>query len=209
MPARPSSERMTRFYNRIGTRGWQNSDYFTFSVRSPAYRRWLASQLGTRRLQILSIGCGTGELEKHLSNLHHRVFGLDPFLQMLQRARENRVELLVQADALRLPFAEASFDVVMFVESVGYLRLPTAFEEARRVLRADGRLLVTTYSGTVEVHSSYAKLGLDAIASSLTAAGLPAAEHRFLNAKRSSVSDVTSHDESNVLFVAARKPRHA
>lgn len=209
MPTRPSAARMTRFYNQIGTRGWQNSDYFTFSARSPAYRRWLASQLGTRRLQILSVGCGTGELEKHLSDLHHRVFGLDPSQQMLQRARENGVERLVQADALHLPFAEASFAVVMFVESIGYLRLPTAFEEALRVLRANGRVFVTTYSGNVEVHASYAKLGLDEITSSLKAAGLPAADHRFLNAKRSSVSEVPSDDESNVLIVSARKPRQA
>lgn len=209
MPTRPSAERLTRFYDRIGTRGWRNSEYFTFSVSSPAYRRWLGSQLGARRLQILSIGCGTGELEKHLCDLHHRVVGLDPFQPMLQRARENGVELLVLADALRLPFAEASFDVVMFVESVGYLRLPAAFEEARRVLKANGRLLVTTYSGDVEVHASYAKLGLNEIAPALTTAGFPVTDHRFLNAKRSSVSDVASDDESNVLLVSARKPRQA
>jgi ubiquinone/menaquinone biosynthesis C-methylase UbiE len=200
---------MTRFYNRIGSRGWRNSDYFTFSVRSPAYRRWLASRLGPRPLQVLSAGCGTGELEKHLSDLRHRVFGLDPYQQMLQRARENGVALLVQADSLHLPFRDASFDVVMFVESVGYLRLPTAFEEARRVLKTGGRLLVTTYSGDVEVHASYAKLGLDDLMPALTAAGLQVEEHRFLNAKRSSVSDVAADDESNVLFVSARKPRQA
>lgn len=209
MPTRQRSDRVSQFYRRIGTHGWRESDYFTFSVRSPVLRRWIASRLPAKRMKILSVGCGTGELENHLSELRHHVFGLDLSRQMLERARGGGLELLVQAECQRLPFGADSFDVVMFVESIGYLQMPAAFVEAGRVLKKHGRLLVTTYSGSVKVHAPYAKFGLNEIASLLTAAGLRVAEHRFLNAKRASVAEAQPDDESNVLFLLSRKQRRA
>ena len=46
---------------------------------------------------------------------------------------------LVKAELHALPFRAASFDAVLFAESIGYLHLPTAFAEAARVLRKRGR----------------------------------------------------------------------
>ncbi len=196
---------MSRFYARIGNNGWRDSDYFTFSVRSVALRRWIAAQLPARKKRILSIGCGTGELESHVSALQHRVIGLDLSLPMLKRARERGLRSLVQADSQSLPFASDSFDVVMFMECVGYLPMPTVFGEAWRVLRKRGRLLITSYSGEVKVHASYTKFPLDEIARSLSAAGFRVTARRFLNAKRSSVLEAPSLEAATLLYLSAIK----
>jgi ubiquinone/menaquinone biosynthesis C-methylase UbiE len=207
MPTRRRAPRLSRFFNRIGSHGWREGDYFTFSVRSPMLRCWIAAQLPEKTTRILSVGCGTGELESHFSELRHHVIGLDYSRHMLKRARASGLKLLVQADSQSLPFGGDSFDVVMFLESVGYLHLPTAFKEAKRVLGKHGRLLITTYSGNVEIHRAYAKLSLDEIALSLTVAGFRVKEHRFLNAKRSSLEEVPSDHGSTLLYISSAKQR--
>jgi SAM-dependent methyltransferase len=208
MPTEPTerrSPRASRFYTRIGKNGWRDSAYFTFSVRSPALRRWIAAQLPAKRKRILSVGCGTGELESHLTQLQHEVVGLDLSRPMLKRGRDRGLKLLVQADSQSLPFGPGSFDVVLFMECVGYLPLPAVFAEARRVLRRHGRLLLTSYSGDVKVHAPYTKFEVAEIAAALAAAGFRVTARRFLSAKRSTVVEVPSDDTSTLLYVSSTK----
>jgi ubiquinone/menaquinone biosynthesis C-methylase UbiE len=197
--------RISRFYDRIGDKGWSN--FSTFSVRSPALRRWIAGQLGDTGMRVLSVGCGTGELENHLSKLQHRVVGIDISQKMLKRARARGLKLLVRGEPHMLPFGKGSFDVVMFIESIGHFHMPTVFKEAARVLDTHGRLLITTYSAGVGVHALYTKFRLDEIISSLTNASFRLVTFRFLNPKRSSVTELLSDAESTLLFVmCARHP---
>lgn len=104
--------------------------------------------------QVLDLCCGTGDIARRLAG---KVVGLDFTAEMLQVAamhcsREpvrggdgpragSRLQF-VQADALWLPFADASFDVV----TVGYgLRnladLDAGLREIQRVLRPGGKLV--------------------------------------------------------------------
>jgi SAM-dependent methyltransferase len=200
---------LDKFYRRIGTHGWRESRYFTFSVRSPALRHWLAAQLPPRSAAILSIGCGTGELEHHLSGLRHRVVGLDVSPQMLRRAARRGLDRLVQADARFLPFAAAGFDVVIFPESIGHLALAEVFREARRVLKERGRLVITTYASAVGVHPRYRKFAAEDIGDALGAAGFRLEERRFLKAKRNAVMEVPSDDEAELLYLSSRKATEA
>jgi ubiquinone/menaquinone biosynthesis C-methylase UbiE len=57
---------------------------------------------------VLDVGCGPGLFTHHLRSRARRVVGCDRSAWMLQQARE--VETVV-ADAVDLPFADASFDV--------------------------------------------------------------------------------------------------
>jgi len=198
-----------KFYRRIGTRGWRESRYFTYSVRSPALRHWLAAQLPARSAAVLSIGCGTGETERHLSTARHRVVGLDVSFQMLQSAARRGLHRLVQADARALPFATASFDVVLFPESIGHLALAEVFREAKRVLTERGRLLITTYASAVGVHPRYRKFAPDDIARALDGAGFRLEEQRFLQAKRNAVVEVPSDDGAELLYLSSRKTAEA
>jgi SAM-dependent methyltransferase len=98
---------------------------------------------GGRRL--LDVGCGTGH---HLAELGGRGFeasGVDGSAEMLDHARRlNPGRDLRVADVEALPFADASFDVVLSVEVLRYLARPErAIAEMARVLRPGGLALVT------------------------------------------------------------------
>jgi SAM-dependent methyltransferase len=212
----PKRASPARFYRSIGDRGWSNSNYFTYSSSSPAFRRWLVGELGERSRDILSVGCGNGELECYLIAEGHRVTGLDPAQPMLKRAARNGLKRGVGGDARALPFADASFDIVIFPESIGHVPLPEVFTEARRVLKKRGALIVTTYASHVGVHAHYRKYRFADLSPAAEAAGLAVAAQRFLAAKRYSVDDVPSDAKATLLYFRATvgasapaKPRSA
>jgi arsenite methyltransferase len=96
---------------------------------------------------VLDIGSGPGFLAAEMAaevGPEGRVVGLDPSQSMLAlgRRRDAPVEF-VEGDALALPFADESFDAAVATQVYEYVAdMPTALAEARRVLRAGGRLLI-------------------------------------------------------------------
>ena len=87
-------------------------------------------------LRTLDVACGTGFLTQHLRG---DVTGLDQSASMLEAAQARMPSAtLVQADALPLPFAEASFDRIFTAHFYGHLEEPERMAflaEARRVAR--------------------------------------------------------------------------
>lgn len=197
-PARPKS------YARLGAHDWRRSGYDTFSYDLPFFRRWIGAQLGTRKTAILSVGCGSGELEDHLARLHHEVVGLDLSHQMLQRAARNGLDRVVQADARFLPFGAGHFGLLMIMELIGYLDLDEVFAEARRVLKKRGRLLVTTYGASVDVHAGYRKWRMEELTDRLVAAGFRIDEQRYLIVNKHSLRDAPLAARSTLLYISSR-----
>lgn len=195
-----------RFYRRIGAHGWSDSNYFTYGAISPAYRRWLATALGAMPRDILSIGCGNGELESHLGACGHRLVGLDLSHPMLKRAARAGLGCPVEADARFLPFAAASFDIALFPESIGHLPLAEVFAEARRVLRPRGMLIVSTYTSHTGVHPLYRKYRFAEMTAAAAAAGLTVEQQLFLAAKRNTVAETASGEKATLLYLTARAP---
>ncbi len=106
-----------------------------------------ADLAGNRR--VLEVACGAGSGLGHLARSARAVVGLDytaPVLALAQshyRGRAQDAPALVQGDAQRLPFATASFDLVISFEAIYYLPDQAAFwRESRRVLTPGGELLV-------------------------------------------------------------------
>src|SRR5580658_1795147 len=84
------------FYRRVGVQGWRKSSYSTDTWKYPLLRRWIMDQLTRRGRRILSVGCGTGELERGLRERRYRVVGLDFSFEMLQTAARQGDRALVQ-----------------------------------------------------------------------------------------------------------------
>jgi ubiquinone/menaquinone biosynthesis C-methylase UbiE len=158
--------------------------------------------------RLLTIGCGTGELEKTCEKLQHAVVSLDLSLPMLRAAaRRYGLKALVQADAHDLPFASASFDIVLLPESLGYLQADVAFREAARVLKKRGRLMMTTYPPYLPAHSVYRKRSLGEIAVLLHQAGMVVTQHRCLTVTRAAIGEDLSEEACDLLYVVAKKSK--
>lgn len=110
------------------------------------WRKKSIRALGLRPGQIvLDVACGTGDFCRELQGAGYRVAGVDFSMGMLQAARTNAP--LLQADALQLPFGDATVDAVTCgfalrnVTDVGDL-----FDELARVVRPGGRIALLEVS---------------------------------------------------------------
>lgn len=107
--------------------------------------RWLEglSSSGGERSRILDAGCGTGGL---LANLRTDAWkaGLEASPHGIRLARSRGCAPLVQGTVSTLPFADGSFDVVVSIDVLCHSGVEErqAVEEAARVLRPGGRLLL-------------------------------------------------------------------
>jgi SAM-dependent methyltransferase len=98
---------------------------------------------------VLDIGCGPGRFIDIARSRNAIVVGVD-YSMAVEAARQNFVDdegvLIVQADALRLPFRRESFE---FAFSIGVLHhTPSPYDgvrEAFRVLKNDGQFALTVY----------------------------------------------------------------
>jgi SAM-dependent methyltransferase len=109
-------------------------------------------RLDVQGQRLLDIGLGYGTMGQRLAEMGADYHGLDiaagPVEMM--RTRLERVHLAgqaIQGDALRLPFADHSFDRFMAIGSLHHTgNLEAAIQEAHRVLTPGGRALVMVYS---------------------------------------------------------------
>lgn len=89
---------------------------------------------------MLDVGCGTGQSQRIYRDRAGLYVGVDLSLGALRLAHGRfDATAWMQADALRLPFAEGSFDVVAFSSVLHHIGdRGAALAEARRVLKPGG-----------------------------------------------------------------------
>jgi len=127
---------------------------------------WLGNLMSRFRkltdIHILDAGCGTGNYTIELARHGAHVTAFDINEAMLAEARtkvkDAGLEQLVEfrsGQLLDLPFADASFDAVMFnqvlhhlepLDEVGFTNHHQTINEAARVLRKDGAIMINTCS---------------------------------------------------------------
>ena len=120
------------------------------------WRRRAVTQLGIRRGElVLDLCCGTGDLalECLRQQPRCRVVGADFALPMLSIAQTKRNPkpgtpnpAFTAADALRLPFADATFDVITIgFGARNFENTEAGLREMARVLKPAGRVLVLEF----------------------------------------------------------------
>jgi ubiquinone/menaquinone biosynthesis C-methylase UbiE len=133
-----------------------------YSKLAPVYdRRWsryIEATIGNtlRRLplagheRIIDVGCGTGVLLERLAEAHPTglLAGVEPVKAMRDRARSRLPPELELREGWveALPYPDSEFDVVVSCNMFHYVRQPEqALAEMRRVLRPNGRLVLTDW----------------------------------------------------------------
>jgi demethylmenaquinone methyltransferase/2-methoxy-6-polyprenyl-1,4-benzoquinol methylase len=147
--AQRTAQGVQRMFDRVAPRYDLANTVFSLG-QDRSWRR--AAALATRLSDgeaAVDVACGTGALTRDLQELASRavVVGMDFSQEMLKRAGGGR---LAAGDAVALPLADASVDVVTI--AFGLRNLPEPGQgllEFRRVLRPGGRLVVCEFSSPV------------------------------------------------------------
>jgi demethylmenaquinone methyltransferase/2-methoxy-6-polyprenyl-1,4-benzoquinol methylase len=107
------------------------------------------SPLVPQNAQVLDVACGTGDLSIEIFEAKQaRVVGIDFCRPMLERAKTKAQAItLVEGDALHLPFAEGSFDLVMIGFGLRNLaNRERGLQELQRVLKPNGWAAILEFS---------------------------------------------------------------
>jgi SAM-dependent methyltransferase len=120
-------------FNPFAERAWHTLARRFAATLSPA--------AGAGALRLLDVGCGTGQ-SRQVYAAHCSLFvGADLSLGAVRVAQARHGGCWLQADAMRLPLGDASFDVVAFSSVLHHIPdRRAALREALRVLRPGGRV---------------------------------------------------------------------
>jgi demethylmenaquinone methyltransferase/2-methoxy-6-polyprenyl-1,4-benzoquinol methylase len=116
------------------------------------WRRRVVQKLGALlppEARVLDVGCGTGDLSIELfENTAAHVTGVDFCGPMLKLAKEKAPQLqFIEGDALRLPFAEASFDGLTTGFALrNFADVDRGLRELLRVLKPNGYVAILEFS---------------------------------------------------------------
>lgn len=134
---------------------------WTFQARQYLYRKAGMDRAG----RVLDVGCGTGALLKEPGFLREaRIHGLDISRENLKLARINApLTDLVEGNALVLPYAGGSFDIVFCHFLLLWVRQPDhVVAEMKRVVRNGGWVLLLAepdYGGRIDFPEDLAEVG--------------------------------------------------
>ena len=97
--------------------GW----YSTTGRRADRQEKTLIKQLlkgFPSARSILDVGCGTGHFTRWFSQQGKQVIGLDASRAMLNEAKRFGSKLLLQGNALEIPFTSNSFDLIALITTL-------------------------------------------------------------------------------------------
>ena len=142
-----NSERVARFWDNFSQRG----EYFS-EIVGDSLIRCVEKSIGRPKGRVLDYGCGPGNLLQKLLRRGIPCEGADTSPASLTEAQQrlgadSRLRGLTLLKGFPSSFAENSFDVVFFVETIEHILspdLPQTLEELQRIVRPGGHVIVST-----------------------------------------------------------------
>ncbi len=141
-------------YKSLSDKWYTGNDYVALlrseaKARNP-YIKEKILQTFSKDCKILDVGCGGGLLCNDLASISNNIIGIDMHEEPLVIARKynalNNVKY-VQGNALQLPFANETFDVVCILDVLEHVdSYEIALSEASRVLKKGGLLFFHTFN---------------------------------------------------------------
>ena len=146
-PVTRSREQARQYYNRIsGIYDWLTSS------EKPLIEKGIETLSPQPGESIFEIGCGSGTGLKLISESLSKsgiIIGLDLAYQMLLESQKKSKTGLVEGDGTNLPLQSKRFDGVFCsftLELFPAKEIPRVLGEIRRVLKAEGRLIIVALS---------------------------------------------------------------
>ena len=114
---------------------WYHTKGLSAAVQEKALLEWLVEQYPGAE-SVLEVGCGTGYFLRWFHSLGLDVAGIDRSIQMIREAKNVNGREYILGDAIQLPVAAKSFDLVAFITTLEFLSNPVfVLKEALRVAR--------------------------------------------------------------------------
>ena len=133
------------------SRLWSATSRDWADYQEPLMKPWYEAVLDQAHIgqgaQVLDVGCGAGLFVQMAAQRGARVSGLDATPEFISIARERTPQADLRIGEMEaLPFDEGAFDVVTGFNAFQFASNPAhALREARRVVRAEGRVVVGVF----------------------------------------------------------------
>ena len=117
-----------------------------YKISAPRFEKILEICTDLKNKKVLDVGCATGYLGKEFAKRGAEVTGIDIAKAALKKASEvlSFVKLVDLNDG-KLPFKDKTFDLIVASEVIEHLFKPSIIlKEFKRVLKDDGKLIITT-----------------------------------------------------------------
>ena len=139
-------------YDRVSDHWWSDDVRWVRTLKNLASGRlkWFDRQIDWREKSVLDLGCAGGFMAEAMAKRGAHVTGIDPAEGVIAAARRHarRGGLRISYDVgvgEALPYADASFDVVVCVDVLEHVgNLDQVISEVARVLRPGGVFLFDT-----------------------------------------------------------------
>jgi len=145
-------------YDQLGERWYAANDDPVALLRAESRLRnpWVEQQIVREcgaGVSVLDVGCGAGFLSNHLARAGFQVTGVDASqasIDVAARHDTTHTARYLLGDALALPFASASFEVVCAMDFLEHVEDPAAaVTEMARVLKPGGVFFFHTFNRNV------------------------------------------------------------
>jgi SAM-dependent methyltransferase len=145
---------------------WGTGDFHAVSEKIATAGETLVDAAGIEPgMDVLDVGCGTGNATIPAAKLAARVTGLDASPGLIEVAREKGADAMVEVDwlvgdAQAMPFEDDSFDRVISI--FGHMFAPdhrAAADELKRVCRPGGRIAIACWTPEGTLGQMFKRMG--------------------------------------------------